>query len=145
MLTTSKSAASYTDIFRFIERHFPLQPKEFMSDFESGLRKSLKVVYPNVILRGCLFHYSACIRKRAMSLGLLKHWNKKAMEDNPKTALETKKIYKLLLKLPLLPQESFLNGYEYVQKVAKRSRLSKSFENLFKYFNRTWVKEVRKI
>lgn len=139
---TSKSTASYKDVFTFFERHFNLNPEEFMYDFESGLRKALREMYPTSVIRGCWIHFSACIRKSAKLLGLLKLWNKSARQANSVNASQARKLYKMLLNLPLLPADSFMMGYKHIYQTAMQLNLKTKFTKLFQYFDRTWIVEV---
>lgn len=142
VLTTSKSAASYKDVFDCIQYHFPLHPKEFMCDFETGLRKALRDVFPNSAIRGCWFHYRRCIRRRVNFLGISKLWNKAARETDIQKASQAKKVYKVLSCLPLLPKENFSIGYNYTHHITNHFNLKKKFSKLFEYFARTWIVEV---
>lgn len=55
-LMTRKTAQSYLALFEYIEQKlFELDPKEMMTDFEKGMRKAIKICWPDVILRGCWF------------------------------------------------------------------------------------------
>lgn len=130
------------DIFKFIEVEFSLNPKEFMSDFEAGLRKALRQMYPEAVLNGCWFHYRKCLRKKIIHFGVSKLWNKKGRSENPQIASHAKKIYKMISHLPLLPKEYFLAGYHQVKKMATKLKLSKNFEKFFQYYDRTWIAEV---
>lgn len=114
-----------------------------MCDFESGLRKAIKEIYPQAAINGCWFHYRKCIRKNVNRLGLSKLWIKKARDNDPETALQAKRIYKMISMLPLLPKQQFLAGYKYVQSMASKFKLMKKFAKFFKYFDRTWIAEVR--
>lgn len=142
VLTTSKSADCYKSIYEFIESRFPLNSKESMFDFEAGLRKALKEVYPNVILRGCWFHYRKCLLKRIKNLGISSYWNKKRRNKDPERASKTKRIYRIVSNLPLLPANHFSAGYQYAKRIASKFKLDKTFEIFFQYFQSTWVAEV---
>lgn len=142
---TSKAANCYDDVFEYLDNIFNLQPKQFMCDFEGGMRKSLKKKYPNASMKGCWFHYCACIRKRARKLGVSKLWNQKSRKENNEAATEAKKIYKMVQSLPLLPEKYFFVGYQYVKCSASKINLDKQFAKLFEYFDRTWIMEVRKL
>lgn len=54
-LMSRKTAACYTAVFKFIEKKlFQLDPKEMMTDFESGMRSAIRKYWPKVTLRGCV-------------------------------------------------------------------------------------------
>lgn len=113
-----------------------------MSDFEAGLRKAIREIYPQSVLNGCWFHYRKCLKKRIIQYDVSKLWNKKERSVNPQIASHAKKIYKMISHLPLLPKEYFLAGYQQVKKTAKKFKLTKKFEKFFSYYDRTWLTEV---
>lgn len=132
---TKRTAKSYEALFRFIERKvFRLKPSEIITDFEGGLRKALKIVYPNIILRGCWFHYCQAIRKKCRKLGLQSFF-----ESN----IEAHNIYHQLLILPLLPPENFSEGYGIIKRRARAEGLLQRLRSLFNYFDSYWLPEVR--
>lgn len=116
-----------------------------MSDFEAGLRKALREVYPKAVVSGCWFHFKKCIRKRIKLLGISKLWVKKARESDPVTASNAKRIYKMIANLPLLPKQYFVPGWTYIKNTAIKLRLTTHFKKMFSYFERTWLAEVRPI
>lgn len=121
-------------MLEFIEANgFNLEPAEFITDFEDGLRKAIKTVYSNVKLNGCWFHYVRAIQGRTSKLGM-----RKFLKKNRKG----KKILKQLMSLPLLPPEMFDEGYQSIKNLTARSKLLKRFENLFAYFEGYWLNQV---
>lgn len=121
---------------------FQLKPKQFMTDFESGLRKALKEVYPKAVLYGCWFHYRKCILRKIKLYGISKLWIKNARNKNPEIALKARRIYKMFGILPLLPKEYFTAGYQHARNRAVEFSLNSTFASFFAYFERTWVVEV---
>lgn len=68
---TSKRMDLYVALLQYIENKlFKLEPKQFITDWENGMRKAISTVYPNVILHGCWYHFCAAIRRKSRSLGL---------------------------------------------------------------------------
>lgn len=66
----------------------------------------------------------------------------KARNSDEYAALQAKNIYKMISNLPLLPEENFTAGYKYIHRTATEHKLTKKFDKLFKYFERTWIAEV---
>lgn len=100
---TRKTSICYTALFNFIENNvFKLEPMEIMTDFEEGMRKSIKIVYPNAVLRGCWFHYIRAIQRKCMKLGMFK-----LLQRNSHAKL----IKKQITNLPLLPTDKIEEGY----------------------------------
>ncbi|XP_031623037.1 uncharacterized protein LOC116340597 [Contarinia nasturtii] len=130
---TKRTAVCYAAIFNFIENNvFNLEPSEFITDFEAGMRCAIERCYPTAQLRGCWYHYCAALRKRLLKLGLhnLLKWNSQAVI-----------IKKELMSLPLLPSEYFNAGYVHIKKLAKQWRLSNSFKNFFEYYEQFWIQQ----
>ena len=128
---TRKTAEAYNALFEFIEKEvFELQPAEFMTDYEDGMRLAIKTHWPNVEIHGCWFHYSKAILKRCRKLGMTKllKWDEDA-----------KIIKKQLAALPLLPVEQIKVGFEAIRKLSSKKNLSKKFSRLFKYVQRYWL------
>lgn len=75
---TRKTADSYLALFQFIEEKlFLLQPTEFMTDFEEGMRLAIQKHWPNVRRGTCWFHFKRAVNKRCRSLGMMKLFRKK--------------------------------------------------------------------
>lgn len=133
---SKKTTACYSAVFQYIESNvFHLEPTEFMTDFEAGMRKSLKYIYPDTILRGCWFHYCNALQSKGRQLGL-----------GPllSSCSEAKVILKEIMSLPLLPAENLLQGYHYIQKLTEEYDIYRSFETFFSYFESFWLIEVIK-
>lgn len=131
---TNKRAETYQAIFKYIEENlFRLQPAEFMTDFEAGLRKALNDTYPDASLHGCWYHYCASIRRRLMTQNMYR-----LITDDPSGT----QIYRMMLSLPLLPSDRILDGFNVVKTVARENHLHKEFRKFFKYFEEFWMRMV---
>lgn len=134
VLMTHKTTECYVDVLNYIENNvLKLEPREFITDFEGGMRKAIEICYPAAVLRGCWFHFCAALRKKAIELGL-----KAILKCNAEARL----IRSMLMCLPLLPAESILDGYDYIIERAKNGKLLSKFSKLFKYFHSYWLKQV---
>lgn len=121
-----RTKEAYSHVFRFIEKNvFKLEPAEFITDFEAGMRSAINERWPSARLRGCWYHYSAALRKKMLKLGLHKLF---------KDSKDARCIKKMMLSLPLLPGDKFTEGYDYVQNQAQKWGLSKNFIEFFEYF-----------
>lgn len=124
----------YKAVFQFIDDNiFHLEPTEFITDFELGMRKAINIFYPSAKLRGCWFHYCRAIRRKMISLGLFKF---------VKNDEKANRIYHSILNLPLLPSEDFMEGYEKIKEQAKRHSVFKKFTSFFEYYNSYWIVQV---
>lgn len=128
---TRKTADCYSALFKFIEKKlFKLRPTEMMTDFEEGMRLAIRKYWPNVILRGCWFHYCRAIMRKSKNLGM-----KKFMRNSKKS----KAIRKALMNLPLLPAEKIRRGFDFIVQYARKRRLFKRFSRLFTYVRTYWL------
>lgn len=125
---------SYIALLKFIGNGiFNLEPLEFITDFEPGLQKAIKTVYPGAKLTTCWFHYIRAIQRRCVKLGM-----RKLIRNN----FNARTIQKQILNLPLLPHDCIEEGYNIIKNFAKELKLSKKFQNFFKYFQDYWLKKV---
>lgn len=128
---TRKTALSYQALFKYIEEKvFKLQPEEFMTDYEDGMRLAIKKSWPKVKVRGCWFHYCRAILRRCRKLG---------MDALVKKSKNAKAIKRQLAALPLLPKNQISEGFEAIKKFSAKKRLSKKFDPLFKYVQSYWL------
>lgn len=131
---SSKTAVCYEAIFKFIEaKVFKLEPGEFVTDFELGMRSAINKCYPEVPLRGCWYHFCAALRKKLLKLGL---------HNLLKSSSLARIIKKQLMSIPLLPVEYFKEGYDHIKRSAENWNLSASFEGMFTYFESYWFSQV---
>lgn len=131
---TRKTESCYTAIFHYIETHlFSLKPTEMMTDFEAGMRNSIKIVYPKTRLRGCWFHFCSALRKKSLRLGL-----RPLINSNRNAKL----LFKELMSLPLLPAINIVQGYMHIKSIAQSYDIFKYFNRFFLYFESFWLAEV---
>lgn len=131
---THRNAESYSRVFQFIEEKLlKLEPDEFITDFEGGMRKAIEQFYPHATLRGCWYHYSAALRKKILCLGL--GWLIKEDEN-------ARNLKKMIMSLPLLPAEDFMQGYNHIKILAESWKLLLEFRPFFKYFEEYWIVQV---
>lgn len=129
-----KKTSTYERLFKYIEDNvWKLQPAQFITDFESGLRKAISNHFPDVPLYGCWYHYTAAIRRRLMTLEMYR-----VITDDPAGAM----IYYMLLSLPLLSKERILDGFNFIKNEARKNGLYKEFKVFFKYFDHFWINLV---
>lgn len=133
----SKSTRSYKQVFTYIEDNLlKLKPETIHSDYEAGLLKALKILYPSSKLVGCWFHYCQAIRRK---LGRNKGRNFFCSLKEDKAAYN---IYKKILDLPLLPAEKISEGFAIIQKEISEKNLYKWFKHIYVYFKSYWIPKV---
>lgn len=133
---TRKTTNAYIAVFEFIEqRLFKMQPREFMTDYEDGMRLAIRKHWPNVEIYGCWFHFKRAINRKCRSFGM-----KRIQDKN----INARKIKEMLTNIPLLPPHQIHEGYSNIKLFAAQTRLDRCFADLFAYFERYWLKQVRK-
>lgn len=131
---TRKTQSCYTAVFQYIETHvFSLEPTEMMTDFEAGMRNSIRTVYPKSKLRGCWFHYCSALRKKTKKFRL-----RPIINSNPYARF----LFKELMSLPLLPAVNIVQGYKHIKRLAQSYQMFENFRGYFRYFESFWLVEV---
>lgn len=78
VLIKNKTEDLYTKVLRKIKHEadilkIDLNPKSGLSDFELSIINSFNTLFPKAIVKGYFFHYTQCIFKQVVQLGLKKH------------------------------------------------------------------------
>lgn len=110
-----------------------LKPSKVMLDYEASLRKAVKSVWQNASLKGCYFHYTQSIRRKVNSLKKLS----RVIKNNNMAWT----IYKMFIKLPLLPMQMIDKGLKSIFNLQKKLKLSSKFKIFNSYFLTIWVKK----
>lgn len=132
---SNKTAECYKAVFRFIENNiFKLEPECFITDFEAGMRAAIKFQYPKIILKGCWYHYCCSLSRH------IKQMRNVSATINVKS--DAALIKGQLMNLPLLPKNRFNEGYRYIKQRVRDCNLQEELQNLFAYFENTWVRQV---
>lgn len=105
----------------------------FITDFEQSMRNALQIIFPNVLLRGCWYHFCAALRKKHLKFGM-----NALLKEN----VLAKQIQKMLMSLPLLPKENFYEGYGHIKRCAVDWDLTGDFNRVFSYFEGYWFPQV---
>lgn len=129
----SKSYQLYVKVFTYLKHVMKIDPSKIMIDYEASMRKAVRVVWENASLKGCYFHFTQAIRRRVNSI--------KALSYLVKSDANAFKIYKMFMKLPLLPLEKIESGLQTILKFQDDLKLSKNFKSFNNYFISTWVKK----
>jgi hypothetical protein len=73
----SKSKAAYIKALRNLLIVFPtLNPKIVHTDFEIAVIRAFREVFPNVIAKGCFFHFTQALWRNIQSKGLSSLYSK---------------------------------------------------------------------
>lgn len=90
-LICNKLHATYAKLFGIIKAVWPLfNPQTISTDFEAGIINAIRDLFPNAIIRGCLFHLMKNFRVHVGAAGLMKRYN-----NEPAFALNARMIVAL--------------------------------------------------
>ncbi|CAM4816314.1 unnamed protein product [Rotaria magnacalcarata] len=70
-LLIGKSAEDYNLFFENVLEQNNFEPESIMTDFETGTIKSVKDMLPNILHKGCLFHFSQAAWRQVQRKGLI--------------------------------------------------------------------------
>ncbi|XP_074097841.1 uncharacterized protein LOC141526670 [Cotesia typhae] len=104
----------------------------YMTDFEGGLRKALKLMYPNATAESCYFHFIQANIKKAKKLGLLKKFEN--WEDG-------KNFFRKLLALPLLPSPDIIQTLNWLIRI--HAPFYPIFKTFITYFEDYWLNNIK--
>ncbi|CAF1686853.1 unnamed protein product [Adineta ricciae] len=102
-------------------------PDSILTDFESATIKSVKSLFPNVLHKGCLFHFGQCIWRNIRSHGL----QNKCQADKS-FHLNVKK----LIALAFLPILDVVKAFELI--------VDDDPDQFLDYFEETWIGERKR-
>ncbi|CAF4231708.1 unnamed protein product [Rotaria magnacalcarata] len=130
-LLIGKSTSDYDQFFERIMEEGNFNPDSILTDFEAATIKSVKSLFPNVLHKGCLFHFGQCIWRHLQSLGLQKkyqedkyfHWN-----------------VRKLLALAFVPVVDVIKAFEFIADAFNDD----DDEDFIDYFEKTWIGEPKK-
>lgn len=133
-LLVGKTYDIYKKLFRCIqdlanERSLIFNPKKFQIDFEIGVIKALKLIFPHSEIKGCLFHYSQCIWRSVQSCNLVSLF---------KNNEEVRNTIKRISALPFLPLENITDAWIMIHESAPNLTQLTDFLD---YTVRTWINE----
>jgi len=130
VLMSHRRTQDYEAVFRAILEQLPdgHQVNRIVADFESAAWQALRVVLPNVELRGCLFHFTQAVYRKIQELGLTNAY----MHDNG-----TKTLCKQLMSLPLLPHEHIIPIFD---RLTERAGDLENLISLCNYVRNTWIR-----
>lgn len=126
-LVTDKKEETYQIIFQLLLSQNPSwKPEKFTTDFETAQMNAIQSVFPEVDIKGCFFHFTQALSKKAKSLHILKN-------------RACKRHVALCAALALLPEQATDEGWFYIME-----DWSEQNENLVKfndYFTKQWLQK----
>ncbi|CAF1558049.1 unnamed protein product, partial [Adineta ricciae] len=104
-LLIGKSTSDYDQFFKRIMEEDDFNPDSILTDFETGTIKSIKSLFPNVVHKGCLFHFGQCVWKNIQHHGLQNKY-----QEDKSFHLNIKK----LIALAFVPVLDVIKAYESI-------------------------------
>ena len=136
-LMTCKTQEMYEAVFGKILEAVPtMNPEVVTSDFEQASRNAVKMVFPNIRVAGCSFHFMQATLRMARRQGL-----DKALKTN----VGFRKIMKCIMHVNFLPANQISPALEEL--LREESGLteeleSKGFRKLQKYLRTFWIDRI---
>lgn len=124
-LLPNKKQETYEIMFYMIKSRIPsFKPETFTTDFEVCAMKAIQTVFPEATVRGCLFHFTQAV------------WRKAKRHVLHKSKL-SKSHVKRCMALAHLPQQFRSDGWLYIRgECVKKDEKTTNFNN---YFENTWL------
>ena len=116
VLMSSRRTVDYKAIFNHLITILPkaAQVKEMVLDFELSLWNAIKEIFPDVVCRGCAFHWTQCVWRRVQTVGL---------QCNYMQEVAVHRFCKQLLGLPFIPSQHIRPVFEKLQERATTEKL----------------------
>ena len=106
-------------------------PGTYMIDFELAVHNIIRTLFPDCIIKDCLFHFSQALWRKLQEVGL-----SKSHRNNG----EVKEWFRLFSGLPFVPVPHIFKAFQLI--VCNYQPNSVPQEAVFKfnsYFERTWI------
>ncbi|XP_060078201.1 uncharacterized protein LOC132557697 [Ylistrum balloti] len=100
-LLPGKSQHIYTRFFTLLktfmaDNHLPMSPDTVFVDFETAVHNAIRTVFPGTDIKGCFFHYTQCVWRKALMTGLQLPYR-----DNE----DIRRLVRRAAVLPLVPEQ----------------------------------------
>lgn len=136
-LMNSRKKSLYQLIFQYIKNECTAIPEVFMSDYEQGMRKAAKEVWPSVETPGCAFHYRQAIRRSYQQK--VKH---KPPKLSPEAAAHAM-VRRMVMNLQFLPARLIFAGARFIEQYQRQQGVLRSFKEFNKYHKKYWLETVK--
>lgn len=123
-----KTRAAYTAVFQHLRRILGnVAVVGIMADYETAMRSAAVTVFPGTTLKGCWFHYARAVFRKSQQLGL----------QRPEIRQITRRIIRIAMVLPLLPEGSLAEGVAVLEALATEANVD--IATFSQYLRRQWV------
>ena len=131
-----KTTELYNRIVDKIKEIITFTVSRIVTDFEEALFQSFSAGFPEADASGCLFHH----KKATYKTGILKNVLAHLYSCNK----QFKSRFQQLMNLPLLPSGKIIETY-YLLKDTKPELLHSDNGNLFRYYQKYWLRKISPI
>lgn len=124
-LMSNRKEISYNVLFNLIKSQIPqFAPQKFHCDYELGPMNAILKSFPDIVVRGCYYHWTRNIWKKAKAYGC-----SKTMSD--------RRIVAMTAILPLIPADKILEGFHYIKQECNSNC---TIDKFLKYVENYWLK-----
>ena len=128
-LMSGKSKEDYKAVLQAaVECAGQTQVAEVVMDFKAAMWHGVKVVFPEIQIRGCVFHWVQAMWRRVQALGL---------QDSYSKDEGTHCIVRMLMALPFIPHEHVLRVFLHVS--SSSNSQNSQLASLCTYIHDTWI------
>ncbi|KAL3094137.1 hypothetical protein niasHS_004822 [Heterodera schachtii] len=133
-LLPGKASKYYTEVLQQLKRAVePILPIKVMSDFEIGMLKAMRHVFPSCERSGCSFHMAQAVFRKARSMGIFNLLN----EDDDEVPVQRKSVHKTfrsVLSLALIPPDYVRHAFSIIVNAAPLG-----VQGWLAYFGKTYI------
>ncbi|XP_031639266.1 uncharacterized protein LOC116351317 [Contarinia nasturtii] len=133
ILMSNKKEETYNEIFEFMLRLAPINPTDFMVDFEMAAMNSVTRYFPLADLHGCHFHFGQSVWRKIQEVGLQKQYN-----EDEEFALNLR----MLVALAFVPVDDVIKAYEELVETAFFNSDDPKIDELLDYFQSTYIYRI---
>lgn len=138
VLANKKDSSMYETVFAQLKLAEPkLNPKMIMVDFERAAMNAAELIFEDVEVNGCFFHFCQCLFRQIQANGLQKIYS----EDS-----EFAVNIRCLAALAFVPEEDVVQQFEalkefefFKQKIEGKTEVDIAVQKLLMYMETTWI------
>jgi len=128
IIMSGRRAKDYSTIFSWLKENYaPLNVKNIVMDFEHAVWKSVKEIFPNVHIQGCLFHWTQSLYRKIQDIGLQTFYHEKK---------DVFLFCRKLMALPFLPAELIEKTFDEMN----HPDCAPQLKELLKYLDDQWIR-----
>lgn len=130
-LLPNRKEVTYRRFFILLrERISTFNPKKVHIDFEQAAINALQDVFPEIIIKGCNFHFNQAIWRKVQELGLVTYYKERK---------EVRDHIRMCAALAHLPEEHISDGWLHIMENAPNLEALDKFND---YFVEQWLENV---